>query len=454
MSFSKRFLANCAIPLPESQSNQSLQTLTPIKFLPGELIQRIILFEEYILESIRLSEIPHMVSIFGVEQVIELLNSGALKIYSDSFMGHGSTGKTSGIFESRRKKGDLPPGSYCIDALRIYPFDPSEKIIYDYKRNYNKYQIAFIHHDLEQLNDIPKISSKQSKQLKRAVAQCIKQLSSASVSDEITDTSYSDFRNHDPTIRIAIANNLRKLHGLNIDPSLIKLEITFLDDVDFRVESNLKDLTDLDIGAIHKIIERALLGITNLNYKIAKMKDLDTLIGYKNEEEALIFSDRLDFILRKVADPNKLTANFSSVVSAKGLPDFELAAMAGEIDLIKIISIRESKECVEFRNWLWVQREIDEKELKDALESFSQLFKDLRSTKAGKLICLMTLSGMGGLISSSLPDTDFIASLGLGLLDEFIIEKILPSNGPITFINNQLTSIYTEPYFLYKAKKG
>ena len=452
MDFRKRFLANCAEALPITSRGETLDTLIPIKFHPGEFIERLILFDECIIDSLRLSEIPHIVRIFGVEHVIELFNSKSLKIFCDSFFGHGSTGRTSALLESRRKKGDLPLCSYCLDALNIHPFDETAEKVFDYEKEYDKYQKEFIHRDLQQLNRIPDVNSKLTKKLRKAVADNIKQFSSPSVSKSITESSYFDIRNNDPTIKVAIGNSLKNLYGLEIQPTSIELEISFIDDTDFRVESNLKDLTHLDIESIHGIIERALLAITNRNHKIAKMKDLEALVGYKNEEESLIFSGHLESLIKKMIDPARYESNFFKVVSAKGLPDFEKAALAGEIDLIKIIAIRESRECIEFRNWLWGQETIDEKQLKEALESFIQLFIDFRSTTFGKIISLMIATGFGELLDSVSPYENYVTSLGLGVLDQFVIQRLLPVKGPLTFINNQLTTIYTDPYFLYKTK--
>lgn len=452
MNFRKRFLANCAEVLSEERRNETLDTVKPIKFHAGEFIERLILFDEYVIDSWRLSEIPHMVKIFGAGQIIELFDSGSLKIFCDAFMGHGSTGRLSALLESRKKKGDLPLCSYCLDALTIYPY--GEGVGYDYVTNYDKYQRDFIHNDLQQCNRIPDINIKVSKKLRRTVAENIKRFSTPSVSKSITESSYSDFKNNDLTIKISIANTLKNLYRMEIQPSLIELSISFIDDTDFTVESNLEHLTNLDIKSIHGIIERSLLAITHRNHKIAKMKDLETLVGYKNDEEAMIFSGYLESLITKLIDPSSYESNFFTVVSAKGLPDFEKAALAGDIDLRKIISIRESRECEEFRNWLWSQERLNEKELKDALESITQLFIDFRSTTFGKIISLMISTGFGELLGSILPVDKYITSLGLGALDQFAIQKLLPVKGPLTFINNQLTTIYSDPYFLYKMKNN
>ena len=59
-----RFLASAAEVKTEDREQ--------IKFFAGEFVERLILFEEHILESIRLKEIPHLVRLFGYSPVLEL----------------------------------------------------------------------------------------------------------------------------------------------------------------------------------------------------------------------------------------------------------------------------------------------------------------------------------------------------------------------------------------------
>lgn len=442
----ERMIGTCATRL-NNQKKIDIETKLPISFHAGDFLERILLFDEYILDSFCLSEIPHLVNLFGYEHTLELLESKTIKIFSDTFSGFGSTGRISNVSEYRAKKGDLPLFSYCIDPLRIVPYQPGDE---DFSEEYEKYQKKFIHNNLQQINTIPNLGGKDKIKLRRAIAQSIVQLSEESISSEIYKKNYSDYKNHDPTIKLAIATKINNTYIGNIDPDSIDITIEFIDDHDFKVITNLKELTGFKDEVIDKIIERSILAISYRNVQVARMRDLNCIIGSKEESESMIYSGALDSLLNRSTTTSHLELKFKKVTVAKGLPDFDGASKKGDINLSKILSIRNKRECVEFREWLWSQENIDEKELKDALESFTQLFSDFHNTNIGKTISILTSAGIGEAIVPTLGS--LASSLGMGTLDKFIIEKIIPRKGPLIFINNNLTSIYNDPYFLYKMK--
>jgi len=68
-----------------------------------------------------------------------------------------------------------------------------------------------------------------------------------------------------------------------------------------------------------------------------------------------------------------------------------------------------------------------------------------------KFITVVTSAGLGFQIA---PAVAAVSAIGYGALDHFVIDKILPRKGPLTFINDDLTTIYKEPFFLQKLKEN
>ncbi|MGH7800516.1 MAG: hypothetical protein ACREOW_07790 [Thermodesulfobacteriota bacterium] len=427
MDFRGKLLAPCA--------NRKYGDKFEIEFLAEEFLERLMLFDKFILDSIRLQEIPHLIKVFGYTPVLELLKSGILLIHSETFGTFGSTGQSSKVSAYRAKKGDLPLCSYCIDPFSIYPYDSTREHENDYKKD----QKQFTHQNLQLINQIDSISSKQAKKLREAVARRVIHFSSDSVIKEISDQNYTDFRGHDPTIKVAIASRIKALHNQEVNPDAIELKIEFIDERDFRVESNIESKLSLNKETTHKVIERALLGITGRNHNIARMREFNCLVGYR-ENEVPIFSSKLDFLVERIATDRKLIPNFHRVLSAKGLPNFSEAVGEGRIDLLKVLEIRESRECVDFRTWLWSQDNIDETELKERLNSFSQRWKDFFKTVGGK-----TISWLASTSLSAIPIAGNIIGAGMSFYDKFLAREVLPHEGAITFINNKLPSIYQKP---------
>ena len=427
MDFRGKLLAPCA--------TRKEGTKFEVEFLAGEFLERLILFDKFILDSIRLQEVPHLIKVFGYTPVLELLKSGMLLIHSETFGTFGSTGQSSKVSEYRAKKGDLSLCSYCIDPFSIYPYDSPREHEKDYKRD----QKQFIHRDLQLINQIDGISSKQAKKLREAVATRVIHFSSDSVIKEISDQNYKDFRDHDPAIKVAIASSVKALHNQEVDPDAIEIKIEFIDEHDFKVESNIQSKLSLNKQAAHAIIERALLGIAGRNHHIAKMREFNCLVGYR-ENEVPIFSSKLDFLVDRIATDRKLTPNFHRVLSATGLPNFTEAVEERRIDLLKVLEIRESRECVDFRTWLWSQDNIDETELRERLNSISQRWKDFFNTTGGKTISWLASSGLG-----AIPYAGNIIGAGMSFYEKFLAREVLPHEGAITFINNKLPSIYQKP---------
>ena len=81
---------------------------------PGDIISvdlagfvlRLILFEKYIVQSVRLREFPQLLQAFGFPAVHELLTSGAINIRCEALT-VGQVGQLA-ILEPRARKGLLP----------------------------------------------------------------------------------------------------------------------------------------------------------------------------------------------------------------------------------------------------------------------------------------------------------------------------------------------------------
>ncbi|MFA6137589.1 MAG: hypothetical protein WC667_05835 [Sulfurimonas sp.] len=60
--------------------NATLKNQDDITFNPDSFIQRLLLFDNYIMDSIRLKEITYIIDLIGYEGFIELLKSGFFQI--------------------------------------------------------------------------------------------------------------------------------------------------------------------------------------------------------------------------------------------------------------------------------------------------------------------------------------------------------------------------------------
>lgn len=105
----------------------------------GAFVRRLLLFDEYILDSTRMREIPDLVSVFGSSGVIALLESGALKILTEG-TAPAQTGQTVGINQGPV----LPP--CCYRLMMIFSADRED----------------YVHHGLKKVDSIGGMSLKQA----------------------------------------------------------------------------------------------------------------------------------------------------------------------------------------------------------------------------------------------------------------------------------------------------
>src|SRR5579872_2261615 len=127
--------------MPRLQPDFQTRLIAPARRLQGnrvigvevsDVVLRILLFETYILDSARLLEIPHLVSAFGVDGLIEFLRRGILQIRCEPLMV--SQIGQSGIV--REQSALLPLGSYAFRYVQIADYE------------------NFIHRCLQPLHDI------------------------------------------------------------------------------------------------------------------------------------------------------------------------------------------------------------------------------------------------------------------------------------------------------------
>lgn len=305
--------------------------------------------------------------------------------------------------------------------------------------DFKEQQKQFSHQELQKVHKIEGVSFKDAKKLKRAVAEQLVQFSSNNFFDEILKQTMTDIKFTHPTIRVAIASRLEKIIEKPVSPESINFSVEFIDDTDFRVESNIERMFEVDKEIVHDVILRSFLAIGGQNHRIAQMKEFKCLIGYR-EDEIPIFDSKLDILTSQINPNKELIPNFRKIVSAKGLPDFTQAIAESRIDIVKLLDIRESKACHDFRTWLWSQESIDEEELKERLNSFRQKFTDFFKTGKGKAISWLASSGIG-----FVPLVGSAVGTITSFYDKFLAKEVLPHQGALTFINNKLPSIYKDP---------
>jgi hypothetical protein len=373
------------------------------------LVARLLLFDTYILQSIRLLEFPAIVRTFGVGGTLELLSSSILKLHCDATT-FGQTGQLS-VLEARRRKGLLPLGSYSFSLIR------------DHDRQ------QYLHLLFQNLQPRLQLALKDVIKLKRAILDSLVDIPQGFGDDSLNQT-YSDLRmgKVDP-IKPLLAKALLSKHGIVAQPHDLQIRPHPLDDSDFRVETNL-GLLGLDEHAEHRSVESALLAAFGMNQRIEEMKAYSAVSGCIDDESPL-FMGRLGFLLHDLL-PQRLERNFQRVVDLAGVPEF--LPRVDSIDLKALLSVRDSLELKEFRNWLHHSPTLTDQEIAERVTGAKARMAEFSSSLSGKFARFIITTGTG--LIAPLP------GLITGAIDAFLVDKVLPRSGIWTFVNRLYPSLF------------
>lgn len=403
MDIRKRLISPCA-----SGSAQD-----GVKVDRSGLVLRLLLFEKYIFQSIGLREFPEIVKAFGYGPVRTLLTSKAIDIHCEQL-----TTAQIGQFECprRHEKGFLPYGSYSPTYVTSVSRD------------------EYVRESLQHLNGIKGILKKEVIKLKQNVVACLLRPNPA-VPDEMMRQFKADLRSNVPTIKSAIAHVLKERLKTEVKPTDFSIHIHQIDDEDFRTESNISDVFHLNQQEVHQIVEKGILAIGGLNQRIAEMKAFSALSGFMSGELPL-FEQKLDF-LSQTLSPDIQESRFKRVHVLAGFQDLDDLIERGGVDLHKLLEIRETRECKEFRDWLWSIDSITDEEMEDRIRSLREKLSWFAHAKRGKTIRWLASTGAG-----LIPGVGNVAGAVAGFLDTFLLEKVLSHPGPITFLSRLYPAIY------------
>lgn len=392
-----RLFAQCGEPT-------SVDNEDGFKMNLGALIERLLLFDTYILRSVRLQEIPALIESFGYDATIELLQSNAIELHSDI----------------------IPVGSVPISpkeagrfSFKIITIQFDQALTLDFDRNRRTLglpqdKLLLLEETLaRKVRNYPKDSYK-----------------------EIQSQFTNDLKNNATNIRTALSISLEKKLQREVEAEELELTIQASSMQDVRIETNLKHLYGLNDDEADEVISAALFSIGGLNERILQMKTYNALTGF-NETELPVFGDKLKF-LEESLSPDSSSRSLHRVLTIKDFPDLGEAAKAGEINLIKLLEIRECDEIRDFRNWLLTIDQTSERELNEMISSFKSSLSSAFNCKIGKTIRWLA-SNAAGFVP---PPYGLGVGPALSGLDLFLSTKVFPERGALSFIDNIFPTIF------------
>jgi hypothetical protein len=400
----KTFFGRCASDQPGDDSVQVDLTA---------LIRNLVLFDTYILESIRLKELPHLVHAFGLDGLSNLLQSGALRIHCDAFT-FGQTGQLA-ILESRRQRGILPLGSYSISTIR------------------QANRETYIEKCLTIVDQMTSFQPKLRSRIKEVITSTLIGWPENFGAVALAQLK-GDLANNAPVAKLLVAKSLAA-HLNKSAPGEFNMRIRQLGDADFRVESDIGPRFGMDDRETHGIVERGLLGVGGLNQRIESMQVFSAVTGFAPEEVSVL-GGKLSFLMNPLLTEEQ-QKTFQRVLDIHGLPGLDRVDAHTKVDAAKLLEIRVSPECKGFRYWLHRVQDASDVEIREAVDGLKSRLSSFVHQRAGTSVRLLVTTGIG-----FVPVVGNILGPTLGLLDRFLLEKLIPYSGPAAFINRLYPSIF------------
>ena len=369
----------------------------------GEFVRRLLLFDTYVMYSVRLREFPLLIQHFGYEGVQELLASGAFQVHFDCLM-----------FAQTAQSGIL--GEPILPALT--------------------YKFRFV--DASDWNDYFSKCANESAPRRRYPEKWQRLIDGVRVAarrtaPEVRAQLFPEFLHelvpNAVLLKESIRRNLSEAENTSLSDFFIVPHQESEDVI--RVETDIGSHLGLPLERVHKIVEAGLMGISGLVLTIGHMKSHSAITGFKAEELPL-FRRKLG-CLAALASSGSQEQTFQRVMEISGLA--ELPNRKGvRIKTDKLLRLRDSGECREFRDWLSSAGSASEEEIRDRVRSWNARLGTLVSGQAGKTVRFLTTLGLGLI---NLP-----TGIAASVFDSFLLDRLLPRSGIAAFVGESYPSLF------------
>jgi hypothetical protein len=395
-----RLIAPCATP-----REQKLDDLA-VDIDVGALLRRILLFDRYIIESWRLAEFDPLVRLLGADGTISLLRSGAVAIHCD----------VMDVAELSE------PGS-PLSRYSVFPFYfPDRK--------------SLIKEGMERIDKIPEINKRKRVKIKEAVARVLVAGLSGEAVQQVQSGIDRGLNADKQALPVAASLILGRKFGRGVAPSDFVLKLHQVETGRFDAESNISQVFGMDEENTHAVIRDALLAVGRLDLRLAYMKNYSALSGLR-EEERLVWEHRWDFFAKQFS-PTDQERRLHRVLEIAGLPDLGNGKEGFRIE--KLLEIRESKECKEFRMWLSSVDDASDDEIRVRVRGVREKVASWVQSPVGRAVRLLTGAGLG-----VIPMYGAVAGLAESAIDTFLIDRLFKESGPHAFLSHHYAPLFRVP---------
>jgi hypothetical protein len=327
------------------------------------LVRRLLLFDKYIVVSIRLLEFRHLAEHLGYERTRDLLGSGLIEIRNECVQM--SEVGTSGLFGAPKQ----PPMHYQFNWLDFHDRKATTSV------------------QLDELRGIPGISEKENIKLRGQIVRLIHPLPHEAKA--IFGTSFFTELYNDVVVKEAVKTAIRQLGMAAPADFALSIERQAADVI--RVETDLAKSHGFSLEVAHRACQHALLGVSALTQQIGEMKYYGALSGFR-DDEAPLFRTKMSDLFAAQLSSGELEQDFQRVLEVSHLPEYNYDQ---PLDIERLLRVRDTSEIRVFRDWLQHGGAKSDAEISELTAGYKNVLGLVLNDKFGKGLRFLFTTAMG-----------------------------------------------------------
>lgn len=387
-----------------------------MEFRGGDFLESLLLYEQVAVESTHYLDFLHLARRFGPEVIRRLLSEGIVVPY----LSRGALGEAGRVAPLRAPQGRplLPLMSYYFVEMAPRNHDGFLEATFarqEWLGDAERSQLLGLLADKRRLRD--------EEVIRRTDAAWRRLVSGGST---VVPQALSD---------ILLERGLPPLRA-----EAIRFRCEFADEHDIRVETNLGEIIrGLSIEDQHQIVQSALFMVRGAAETIVTANHLSCIPAW---------SENLRFVGRSAVaeggrmarEPHELGSRLARVLTIRNLPNLQSLFDDQDFRLERLLEVRNSRECREFRVWLRGLDQIDADQISDASQSLGQSVHAIRHSIPGKVAAVLwTVGGFVPVLGQVQGAISVVESIRAECDREFD----LPERGALAFLNGGLAKLFT-----------
>jgi hypothetical protein len=375
----------------------------------GVLIRRLILFDRVVVKSFRLRELPLLIRAFGKAGIQDLLASRVLQLSCEF---------TSIITDIQ------------MNGVRS---EPAEHFTFGIVTAADR--DGDLRKELHRLRSVTGLKNNERNAIEQAVWNSLVRPRETFGAELLRQVDF-DLRTNSPALRAGILDQLSarsRQVGLSSNP--LEIQVDEPRERVFHIKTEIANDFGLSPKETHLLLQRSVTAVVNLNHRLAEMQAYSALTGFLESEAPLLFGKLAGIISPQ--NPTPFEEQFKRVIEVAEVPDFKPGQ---KIDVEKLMKIRDSAECRDFRRWLSTAEDISDDEIRAQAEGMRNRLASLAGSTGGKVVRLAATTLIG-----NIPVAGFVLGPAVSAVDSFIVDRVFPRSGIFAFLTDMYPSLFYSP---------